>query len=191
MVHPIVEGAENFSYQIWPVDETCTWDAKFGMLAQRKQCWRVIKMIPEKVGIGEVIDSTLKRGVEEGAVPFKQERGFRENVATTRKKAKLTKDKKVRDVMMITRTKSITNSRKQSESNEALKTQKASSETREARRLKEEALKEKKALKEEALKEKNALKKKALKEKEALKEKNVLKKNNVLKKEKMLKAKRS
>lgn len=47
MVHPTLKGAENFSYQIWPVDETPTWTAKFGMLTRRKQCWRVVKMIPE------------------------------------------------------------------------------------------------------------------------------------------------
>ena len=31
---------ENFYYQIWPVDDTCAWNAKFGTLAAKEQCWR-------------------------------------------------------------------------------------------------------------------------------------------------------
>jgi len=46
MVHPTVKGAENFSYQIWPVEETRTWIAKLGMPTLRKRCWRTVKMIP-------------------------------------------------------------------------------------------------------------------------------------------------
>ena len=43
MAHPTVKGAENFCYQVWPVDETHTWVTKFGMLPLRKQCWRTVK----------------------------------------------------------------------------------------------------------------------------------------------------
>ncbi|TVY37833.1 hypothetical protein LSUB1_G005285, partial [Lachnellula subtilissima] len=43
MVHPTVKGAENTHYQIWPVDETTTWTAKFGELNVQKRCWRVVK----------------------------------------------------------------------------------------------------------------------------------------------------
>ncbi|KAB5581237.1 hypothetical protein GE09DRAFT_1256600 [Coniochaeta sp. 2T2.1] len=31
MVHPSVNGAESFRYQIWPVDMTCLWVESFGM----------------------------------------------------------------------------------------------------------------------------------------------------------------
>ncbi|KAI2000002.1 hypothetical protein LOZ52_005282 [Ophidiomyces ophidiicola] len=40
MVHPTVKGAENFSYQAWPMDETCIWIANFGALAVKEPRWR-------------------------------------------------------------------------------------------------------------------------------------------------------
>ncbi|KAK2853271.1 hypothetical protein FQN49_005238 [Arthroderma sp. PD_2] len=40
MVHPTVNGAENFSYQAWPMDETCIWIASFGALAVKEPRWR-------------------------------------------------------------------------------------------------------------------------------------------------------
>jgi len=43
IVHPLVKGAENFCYQMRPVDESHIWVAKFGMLPLRKQCWRSVK----------------------------------------------------------------------------------------------------------------------------------------------------
>ena len=33
IAHPMVEGAENFIYQIWPVDQANTWVERFGTLA--------------------------------------------------------------------------------------------------------------------------------------------------------------
>lgn len=42
MVHLTVEGAENFKYQVWPVDQTHTWIAKFG-LPVRTRHWRQVK----------------------------------------------------------------------------------------------------------------------------------------------------
>ncbi|KFY29936.1 hypothetical protein V494_08359 [Pseudogymnoascus sp. VKM F-4513 (FW-928)] len=42
MVHLTVKGAENFKYQVWPVDQTHTWIAKFG-LPMRTQHWRQVK----------------------------------------------------------------------------------------------------------------------------------------------------
>jgi hypothetical protein len=70
MVHPTVKGAENFFYQIWPVDETHTWIAEFGT-PNLKQCWRMVKMNPGCVGIREI---TPRRGIENGAVPANQKR---------------------------------------------------------------------------------------------------------------------
>ncbi|KAH7399786.1 hypothetical protein BKA64DRAFT_670400 [Cadophora sp. MPI-SDFR-AT-0126] len=43
MVHPDVSKAENFSYQVWPVDETDTWTRQFGTMHVQKRAWRTIK----------------------------------------------------------------------------------------------------------------------------------------------------
>ncbi|KAH8691940.1 hypothetical protein BGW36DRAFT_277946, partial [Talaromyces proteolyticus] len=40
IVHPMVKGAGNFHYQIWPVDETYSWIEKFGSQAAPKPHWR-------------------------------------------------------------------------------------------------------------------------------------------------------
>jgi hypothetical protein len=37
IVHPTVKGAENISYQIWPVDNTTTWTARFGEVNMQKR----------------------------------------------------------------------------------------------------------------------------------------------------------
>ena len=96
MVHPTVKGAENFCYQIWPVDETRTWIAKFGMLTLKKQRWRMVKMIPKRMEIREVTKTTPKRGIEDGVVPANRKRRPEKNVATARKKEKVIKVKNVR-----------------------------------------------------------------------------------------------
>jgi hypothetical protein len=43
IVHPMVKGAEDFHYQIWPADETHTWIEKFGKEAIPKPHWREVK----------------------------------------------------------------------------------------------------------------------------------------------------
>ena len=43
MVHPTLNVAENFSYQIWPADETDRWTAEFGRLPQREPSWREVR----------------------------------------------------------------------------------------------------------------------------------------------------
>lgn len=48
MVHPTVRGAEDFRYQVWPVDETIAWIAKFGAVAIKKWHWRVIGSNPRQ-----------------------------------------------------------------------------------------------------------------------------------------------
>jgi hypothetical protein len=42
-VHPMVKGAEDFHYQIWPVDETHSWIERFGNQATPKPHWRAVK----------------------------------------------------------------------------------------------------------------------------------------------------
>jgi hypothetical protein len=48
MVHPMGEGAENFIYQIWPVDTTNSWIERFGTLVQGTRCWRLVKGFQRK-----------------------------------------------------------------------------------------------------------------------------------------------
>jgi hypothetical protein len=43
LVHPTVTGAEEFHYQIWPLDETDSWISRFGGLTPRQQCWRRVR----------------------------------------------------------------------------------------------------------------------------------------------------
>jgi hypothetical protein len=46
LLHPTVKGAEDSSYQIWPIDETEIWTAQFGRNCPKKIGWRRIKMPP-------------------------------------------------------------------------------------------------------------------------------------------------
>ncbi|KAE8132738.1 hypothetical protein BDV38DRAFT_260369 [Aspergillus pseudotamarii] len=46
LVHPDVKGAEDFKYQIWPVDKTSSWIAKFGSTYPGTRCWREGKKAP-------------------------------------------------------------------------------------------------------------------------------------------------
>ncbi|KAB5581183.1 hypothetical protein GE09DRAFT_988234, partial [Coniochaeta sp. 2T2.1] len=45
MVHPSVNGAESFRYQIWPDDMTCLWVKRFGMSPCQKYFWRAVKSV--------------------------------------------------------------------------------------------------------------------------------------------------
>jgi hypothetical protein len=139
MVHPMVEGAENFIYEMWPVDQTNTWVEMFGTLAQEARCWRLMKGIPGKAGIMD----TLKCAVGGGVVALAQESEFDENTREALKEKALKEKASLKEA--------------------ALKEKKA---LKERKALKKKAvLKEKKALKERnALKEKAALRKKVLKE---------------------------
>lgn len=47
MVHPTVEGAEEFSYQSWPVDRTEDWTEKFPHPTIARTSWRTVKIQPE------------------------------------------------------------------------------------------------------------------------------------------------
>jgi len=63
MVHPDVKGAEDFSYQIWPVDETHVWIEKFGLQHKKLREWRTAKLTQEAIGS---LQSALERDVEDG-----------------------------------------------------------------------------------------------------------------------------
>jgi hypothetical protein len=47
MVHPTVRGAEEFSYQSWPVDRTEEWTEKFPRPTIARIAWRTVKIQPE------------------------------------------------------------------------------------------------------------------------------------------------
>lgn len=42
-VHPSVEGASNFPYEIWPTDRTCEWHQRFPGACVKKKKWRQTK----------------------------------------------------------------------------------------------------------------------------------------------------
>ena len=47
MVHPTVEGAEDFSYQSWPADRTEEWTENFPHPYIARISWRTVKLRPE------------------------------------------------------------------------------------------------------------------------------------------------
>jgi hypothetical protein len=48
MVHPTVRGAEEFRYQVWPIDETVAWIARFGAVTIEKRRWRAVGSNPRQ-----------------------------------------------------------------------------------------------------------------------------------------------
>jgi hypothetical protein len=153
MVHPMVKGAEDFIYQIWPVDQTNSWVERFGTLAQGVRCWRLVKGISEKARVKD----TSKYAVKDGVITRAQKSEFDENNLLLKEQAALKQKKALK-------------------AKAALKTQVALKEQA-ALKQKKKTLKKQAALKEQAaLKQKKALKAKAaLKEQAALKEKKALK----------------
>jgi hypothetical protein len=63
MVHPNVEGAESFNYQIWPLDESKTWIAIFGTKAFGKHCWRATTKDQKQLVVKEGIKANATTGV--------------------------------------------------------------------------------------------------------------------------------
>ena len=66
MVHPTVKGAEEFRYQVWPVDETVAWIARFGTVTIEKQLWR-------KMSFNSRQSETKRRLVEIARAPHSKE----------------------------------------------------------------------------------------------------------------------
>jgi hypothetical protein len=102
MVHPTVKGAENISYQIWPVDNTTTWTAIFGELNVQKRRWRMVKTLKalsNKLGDMEIAKGEEKEKEKEKARKAKKER---KKVRKAKKKAKkLEKEEKAKDRIKI------------------------------------------------------------------------------------------
>jgi flagellar basal body-associated protein FliL len=51
LVHPTVRGAENFSYHVWPTDETRVWTGVFGAKHKNRAKWRAATQNQELVSI--------------------------------------------------------------------------------------------------------------------------------------------
>ncbi|KAK0111806.1 hypothetical protein ONS96_001074 [Cadophora gregata f. sp. sojae] len=62
MVHPAVKGAENFRYQVWPVDETSAWIEKHGTVVQKVQRWRSMKGFAENARSRDASNSAVQDG---------------------------------------------------------------------------------------------------------------------------------
>jgi flagellar biosynthesis GTPase FlhF len=91
MVHPTVKGAENIYYQIWPVDNTTTWTARFGELNVQKRRWRMVKTLKalsNKLGDMEIVKA------HQEAKEKKEEKKAKEKAKE--KKAKEEKARKAR-----------------------------------------------------------------------------------------------
>ena len=58
-VHPMVKGAEDFRYQIWPVDETRNWDTHFKTVQFQQREWRVPSWDNWKILIRSTLDSMV------------------------------------------------------------------------------------------------------------------------------------
>jgi hypothetical protein len=90
MVHPTVKGAENFYYQIWPVDNTTTWTARFGELNVQKQGWRMVKTF--KALSNKLGDMEIAKAHQEAKAKAKEQE--KEEKAKKEKKKKVRKAKK-------------------------------------------------------------------------------------------------
>jgi hypothetical protein len=61
MVHPTVGGAEDFSYQSWPVDRTEEWTEKFPHPTIARISWRTVKINPDMKHIIAIV-AVAERG---------------------------------------------------------------------------------------------------------------------------------
>ncbi|KAF5848980.1 hypothetical protein GGP41_010118 [Bipolaris sorokiniana] len=69
-VHPMVKGAEDFRYQIWPVDDTKNWDTHFKNVQFRQRKWRVPSWDKWKILIKETLDSMVESEFWSGSELF-------------------------------------------------------------------------------------------------------------------------
>lgn len=208
-VHPMIGGAEDFIYEMWPIDMTDTWTERFGALVQKARCWRAVKGFSEKAKDGyspkrdvqiEVIaiagaarlDEDVREALKKNAVVKKEatskDVALKENAAL-KKKAEL-KEKKLLEEKAASRKKSELKEKRLLEEQAASRKK---AELKEKRLLEEKAASKKKAeLKEKRLQQENAAlekKKEKLEAENALKEKVALKQKAILEEKKRLKEK--
>jgi len=91
MVHPTVKGAENFSYQIWPVDETATWIAEFATVALKKRRWRSVRLDPQQMAVRRSIEAEELSGIYTWCQLLEPGTGAGENRPSTKTKSKVSK----------------------------------------------------------------------------------------------------
>jgi hypothetical protein len=65
IVHPTVHGAENFRYQVWPVDETCKWIEHFGILNMKRR-WREIRINSENLSLSRMLKKLVRNNDGDG-----------------------------------------------------------------------------------------------------------------------------
>lgn len=53
MIHPMVEGSEEFLYELWPMDKSFKWIEKFGLPKTRRK-WREIRYSEDKLRLKEL-----------------------------------------------------------------------------------------------------------------------------------------
>jgi hypothetical protein len=66
IVHPMVQGADDFHYQIWPVDETDTWNVHFKTVKYQQRPWKLRVWDRWRVLVTSTIDSMVGSGFWSG-----------------------------------------------------------------------------------------------------------------------------
>ncbi len=95
IVHPTVKGAEDMYYQIWPVDNTTTWTARFGELNVQKRRWRMVnqsKALSNKLRDMEIAEAHQEAKAKEA----KEKEGGEKTKERAKEKKKARKAKKER-----------------------------------------------------------------------------------------------
>jgi hypothetical protein len=60
MVHPTVKGAEDFHYQVWPIDDTATWIAVFGTTSVPRPRWRLVTTDYRQMAFRRAIEAAAR-----------------------------------------------------------------------------------------------------------------------------------
>ncbi|KAH9221731.1 hypothetical protein DL95DRAFT_511590 [Leptodontidium sp. 2 PMI_412] len=193
MVHPTVKGAENICYQIWPVDETTSWTARFGELNVQRRSWRMVKRVKtlsNKLGGTEITKVTQHYDVEHGPTsPYQETKEEaekkREEEERKKKMEKEEEKKKAKQEMKKTikeerkKAKKVIKERKKAEKEENMTKEEKEREEEERKKrmekkeMKKTAKEERKKAKEErkkAKKEENTTKEDRAKKQEELKQ---------------------
>jgi hypothetical protein len=75
MVHPAVKGAEDFYYQVWPIDDTATWIAMFGMTSVPRPRWRLVTTDHRQMAFQRAIEAAARHSAREEADSSTEEAG--------------------------------------------------------------------------------------------------------------------
>jgi hypothetical protein len=75
MVHPTVKGAEDFPYQVWPIDDTATWIAVFGTTSAPRPRWRLVTTDHRQMAFRRAIEAAAQYSAHEEAGYSTEEAG--------------------------------------------------------------------------------------------------------------------